>query len=125
MPPTVSDATAFASSAQTPPELASVIVTTEPAPLAVAEQFEKPEPSATVGVPTMNDGWNVTLIVLAAASAPLGPAVKPTVHVDAVDAVSGAPANVTPPTPEVIVIADAATAAVLSRFVATVNPAAG
>ena len=124
-PVIVSDATAFASSAHVPPLFASVTVTTEPTADPVAEQLENPAPTVTVGDATVNEGWNVTLIVPAAASAPLGPAVNPTVHVDAEVAVSGAPVKVTPPTPEVIVIADATTAAVLSRLVATANPAAG
>lgn len=123
-PPTVNDAAVFASSAHVPPKLASVTLITAPEPPAVAEQVENPAASATVAVPIVKLGWNVTEIVLAADSAPLGPEVNPTVQLEATAVVSGVPTNVTLPTPDVIVIAAGDSAAVLSLFVATVNPAA-
>lgn len=123
-PPIVSEAAELASSAHVPPLFASVTVTVVDELVADALQPENPAPGVAVGPEIAKEGWKVTLIVPPAASAPLAPDVKSTVHDEVLLAVSGAPVNATPPTPEVMVTAVARALAVLSRFVETVNPTA-
>jgi hypothetical protein len=73
IPPSVSELAVSAASRQLPPLFASVTVTTEEAPVALAVQFANSEPSVTDGlVGTENPDGNVTLSVSPARSAPEG-----------------------------------------------------
>lgn len=96
-PEIVKVAAVLTARAQLPP--ASVMVTvvtvvTVVSPVAV--QFVKAGLREIVGVAvTVKLGWNSAVIVEAAASEPVAPLVKPTVHVDEAFAVCGDPTNVT------------------------------
>ena len=83
-------------SAQVPPELARVIVTTSLVVEAVAEQCEKPLGRVIVGkVGSLKAVLKPTTIMLPAASFPLEEVVKPTVQVEVEFAVCGLPVKVT------------------------------
>ena len=95
-PAIVSEADVLLASAQVPPLLARVMVTTAPLAVAVAEQSTNPVGKVMVGVAgTVNAELKVTVMVLPEARAPLEEVVKPTVHVATAPAVWGEPENVT------------------------------
>ncbi len=101
--------------AQVPPELARVIVTTLLAPLPVAEQWENPVGKVMVGVAgEMKPVANVTVMVLVAASAPVEEVVKPSVQVAVALASKLEPEKVTAVGVEVMTMADAGCAAIVS-----------
>jgi len=95
-PAIVSEADVLLASAQVPPLLARVRVTTAPLAVAVAEQSTNPVGKVMVGVAgTVKAELNVTVTVPPAARAPLEELLKPTVQVATAPAVWGEPEKVT------------------------------
>lgn len=126
-PLSVNVAGVLAPRAQTPPEFASVMVTTFAAEAAVALQLENALPSVAVGTgASVNEGWNVTVIVSAAASAPEALVVNPADQTELEAALVGAAVSVTPDTEAAaITTAAAGFTCVVSALVCTRKPAAG
>lgn len=112
--------------AQVPPLFASVIVTTFATAAPVAEQLLNALPRVIAGVAVMpNAGWNVAVIVLPAARAPVALVVNAAVHVVVTPGAVSVPVYVTVVTAvAAIVTAAAGTTATVSLEVATANVAA-
>src|ERR1700733_9624149 len=123
MPAMVSDVVAESATAQVPPELPRVIVTTSLTVEADAEQCEYPVPRTIVGdAGSLKLVLKPTVIVLPAASAPVEEVWKPTVHVEVALATVEAGAKVTEVTEVgVMVIPDVGLTAVTSCEVATLK----
>src|SRR5579872_826201 len=122
-PSIVSDAAVLGGSTQVPPLFASVTVATAPAPVAAAEQFEKPAPRVMVGVGgTEKPEENVVVIVSPALSAPVELVEKFTVHAVRASATREVALTVTA-LGEVCatIVTPAALAAVVSALVLTVS----
>ena len=95
-PAIVSDAAVLGGSTHVPPLFASVIVATAPAPVAVAEQFEKPAPSTMIGVAgTEKPEEKVVVIASPLRSVPVELVLKLTVHVARASATSDVALTVT------------------------------
>ena len=125
-PPMTSAAGVLAVSAHVPPLLASVIVITFATAAPVAEQLLNALPSVIAGVAAMpNAGWNVAVIVLPVASAPVVLVVKAAVHVVVTPGAVSVPVYVAVVTAvAAMVTAAAGTTATVSLDVATENVAA-
>jgi hypothetical protein len=122
-PAIVRDAAVLGGSTQVPPLFASVIVATAPAPVAVAEQFEKAPPSTMVGVAgTEKPEEKVVVIVSPLLSAPVELDLKFTVQVARASATRDVELTVTKVGELCAAIVTAAAfAAVVSALVATVS----
>ena len=95
-PAIISDAAVLGGSTHVPPLFASVIVATAPAPVAVAEQFEKPAPSTMIGVAgTEKPEEKVVVIASPLRSVPVELVLKLTVHVARASATSDVALTVT------------------------------